>query len=232
MDNLAIWNAVRRPPVGALKDVQMGGRKFSDINPVWRLEAMTEQFGTCGIGWSYEIKERWTDAGVGGEIMCFVAIEVRITSLGIDGSHEWSAPIPGFGGSMLIAKNKNGLQSSDEAWKMALTDALSVAFKALGVAADIYRGFFKDSKYSVESKPYIAPESSKSIEDIKQELDKASRSGGDAALRLVWSTIDVNTKPLLRDYLKALRIPKVEKAVEDISFKQVAVFDRESSIVQ
>ncbi len=51
---------------------------------------------------------------------------------------EWSAAIPGTGGSSFVAKERSGLYTSDECFKMALTDAISVACKALGFAADIY----------------------------------------------------------------------------------------------
>ena len=58
---------------------------------------------------------------------------------------EWSEAIPGTGGAMLVAKESKGLYSSDEAFKMALTDAISVACKAIGMGADVY--WDKDSKY-------------------------------------------------------------------------------------
>jgi hypothetical protein len=49
---------------------------------------------------------------------------------------------------MLIVQESAGLHTSDEAYKMATTDALSVAMKQLGVAADIYLGHNNESKYS------------------------------------------------------------------------------------
>ena len=39
---------------------------------------------------------------------------------------------------MFVAKERNGLYTSDECYKMALTDAISVACKALGFGADVY----------------------------------------------------------------------------------------------
>ena len=48
---------------------------------------------------------------------------------------------------MLVAQESSGLRASDEAYKMAITDALSVALKVLGVAADIYAGLWDGSKY-------------------------------------------------------------------------------------
>jgi len=42
------------------------------------------------------------------------------------------------GGSMLIATEKDGKRTDDEAYKKAYTDAQSVACKALGIGADVY----------------------------------------------------------------------------------------------
>jgi hypothetical protein len=51
---------------------------------------------------------------------------------------EWSQPIKGVGGAAFVSKESNGLYTSDECFKKALTDSISVACKALGVGADIY----------------------------------------------------------------------------------------------
>ena len=61
-----------------------------------------------------------------------------LISLYIKHDGAWSAPIQGIGGSKLVANEKQGLYVNDECFKMALTDAISVACKALGVGADIY----------------------------------------------------------------------------------------------
>lgn len=214
MNNLAIWEAVRRPPESALKKVSIGNRNFTDINPAWRMLALTQQFGPCGIGWKYAITERWTDCGVAEEVICNVALELYVAVVDEQGSKVWSEPIPGFGGSMLISRNKNGLASCDDGWKMATTDALSVAMKALGVAADIYRGWYDGSKYSKESKPSIAVTEAIPIESYIRELSNAAVSGGDDALRVVWSTIDASSREILRDYLQALKAPKTEKLID------------------
>lgn len=133
-DNLAIYNAVRQPPKEALKEIQAGRMKGkSDINPMWRLKVLTEQFGMCGVGWKYIITKQWLETGGKDEQSAFVNIELFVK---VDG--EWSAAIPGTGGSSFVAAESRGLYTSDECFKMALTDAISVACKALGVAADIY----------------------------------------------------------------------------------------------
>ena len=134
MDNMKIYNAAKECPANALKPIAAGRLKGkSDINPMWRIKTLTEQFGACGIGWYYDIDEQRLEAGANGEIAAFCNISLYIR---IDG--EWSKPIKGTGGSMFVANEKNGLYTSDECFKMALTDAISVACKALGFAADVY----------------------------------------------------------------------------------------------
>lgn len=142
-ENLRYWNAMKRPPATALRGIGAGRLKGkSDISPQWRLEVMTETFGPIGYGWAYRIVKQWLEQGHGNEIAAFTEIELRVCVSG-----EWSQPIPGVGGSMLVAQEKNGPYTSDEAYKMSLTDALSVAMKQLGVAADIYAGLWDGSKY-------------------------------------------------------------------------------------
>ena len=142
-DNLEFWNKVKAPPTSALKKI-IGGRLKgkTDISPVWRYQVMTEHFGMIGFGWKYEVVRQWTEKGANEELMAFVDVNLYVKV-----GDSWSESIPGNGGSMIIAKESGGLRSSDEAYKMATTDALSVAMKMLGVAADIYLGLFDGSKY-------------------------------------------------------------------------------------
>lgn len=134
MDNLQIYNAVREVPKTAMKTIGAGRLKgMTDISPMWRIKCLTEQFGPVGIGWYYDIVEKWLEPGAGGEVAAFVRILLYIKYSG-----EWSKPIEGIGGSSFIASEKSGLHTSDECYKMALTDAISVACKALGMGADVY----------------------------------------------------------------------------------------------
>ena len=134
MDNMRIYEAVRKAPRNALREIQAGRlRGKTDINPMWRIKALTEQFGPCGIGWKYEILKKWLEPGANGEIAAFVDINLYIK---VDG--EWSEPIPGNGGAMYVVKENKGLYTDDEAYKQALTDAISVSCKALGFAANVY----------------------------------------------------------------------------------------------
>lgn len=160
--NLRHYDALRSVPKEALKPIQAGRLKgMSNISPVWRIKAMTEEFGPCGIGWKYEIVKQWTET-YGEEVKAFVEVNIYIK----DGD-AWSAAIPGTGGSSLVTKENRGLYVSDEAYKMALTDAMSVAMKSLGVAADVYFNADGDSKYQQYTQP-VPP-----IEEALAALDAA-----------------------------------------------------------
>lgn len=156
MENLEIYEKVREVPQEAQKQI-LGGRLKgkTDINPMWRIKKLTELFGVCGIGWTTKILNKWTESGANDEIAAFVEIELKVK---IDG--QWSEGIIGIGGSALVAKEKNALYTNDECYKMAYTDAISVACKALGVGADVYWNSDK-TKYTNDQN------------EKKEELDEA-----------------------------------------------------------
>lgn len=143
MENLELYNNVRSVPEEAKKTIQGGRlRGFTEINPMWRIKTLTEQFGPCGFGWYIEEVEHWSETS-GQLANAFVKVHLFVRI-----GEEWSRPIVGIGGSSLVVQEKNGLQFSDEAYKMAYTDAISVACKSLGIGADVY--YEKDrTKYTI-----------------------------------------------------------------------------------
>lgn len=148
MNGKEIYDSLAQPPKDVLK--QIGGGKlknFTDINSQWRYEAMTEKFGLCGIGWYPGPTKFWTEQGANGEVLAFASLELFIK---VDG--EWSMPIPGSGGSKLVSFEGGKLVSNDEGYKMAETDAFSVAMKKIGGGADVYKGRWDGSKYTTTPK--------------------------------------------------------------------------------
>lgn len=177
-DNLSTWLAVCRPPETALKKIGGGRLKgMTDINPQWRYKAMTEQFGPVGFGWKYRVTERWEQRDTNGQVAVFVSVALQVKYKG-----EWSDDIHGSGGAMLIAEeNKTDYETkekiktlylSDEAYKMAETDALSVAMKQIGVAADIYMGMFDGSKYTRPAGDVVAVITDEQFREINNALDE------------------------------------------------------------
>ena len=133
--NLRFYNQGCEVPKDALKEIKAGRlRGMSDVNPMWRMKKMTEIFGPCGIGWKYTIDRQWTET-YGNEVKCFcnVSLYVRDPDTGF-----WSDAIPGNGGSAIVSNEAKGPYVNDEGYKMALTDALSIAMKPLGIGGNIW----------------------------------------------------------------------------------------------
>ncbi len=145
MENMTFYDYARRVPECALKPITAGRLKgMSDINPMWRIKVLTEMFGPCGIGWWFDVTDKRLEHDpITKQTAAFVDIKLyyKDPETGAE-SHG----IPGTGGASFVAQERNGAYMSDECYKMALTDAISVAAKSLGVAADVY--FAKDrTKY-------------------------------------------------------------------------------------
>lgn len=177
-NNLRIYEQARSVPASALKRI-LGGRLkgMSDVNPMFRIKRITEIFGPCGFGWKYEIVSQKFETQ-GQEVKCFMQINLYVKM-----DDKWSEPIPGVGGSDFVSREKNGLFVNDECEKMALTDALSVAMKALGVAADVYWGkdgesVNTDSKYVYNTQPQqqqSAPQQAKQADKPAQPAQPAPK---------------------------------------------------------
>lgn len=142
--NMELYAMFKECPKEAKKAITGGRLKGkTDINPMWRIKRLTEAFGPCGIGWTTKIERTWIEEGFSGERTANVEISLKFKHEG-----EWSEPIPGIGGAALIAKENNGFYTDDDCFKKAYTDAISVACKALGIAADVYFEKDPDSKYT------------------------------------------------------------------------------------
>lgn len=135
-DNLRYYARVAHVPTEACKPIGAGRLKGkTDINPMWRIKTLTELFGPCGFGWRYVIRDQRTIEAPDGFIKAFVDIDLYVRD---PETGEWSEPIPGIGGNDFYKIESSGPYTNDECFKSALTDAISVACKALGVGADVY----------------------------------------------------------------------------------------------
>lgn len=178
---------MRSVPAEALKKIEAGKLKGkSDINPVWRLKTLTEQFGMCGIGWKIANCKYWLETAdvvdngvVKREVCAFCSLDLYVK---VDG--QWSDAIPGIGGSKL-AGTGYGKEANDECYKMAQTDAISVAAKALGAAADVY--FEKDkSKYETQAQVATQPTQSTLREELNVEvIEKINKCNTRDELRML-----------------------------------------------
>lgn len=143
MSNLDMFDRYSAVPDSAKKSIKGGRLKgMTDINPMWRIQCLTKEYGEVGFGWYVEVVEHWTEPQESGEIAMFVRLHLFVNRDG-----KWSKPIEGCGGSMLVAKESKGNYTDDEAYKKAETDALGTACKKLGIGSAVYWNGYSGSKY-------------------------------------------------------------------------------------
>lgn len=185
MTDLELYEKHKQPPKWALKQITAGRLKgMTDIKPQWRIDALTELFGLCGFGWYPEIVRQWIETGSKGEMVANTQINLYVLKDG-----QWSKPISAIGGSMFVADEKNGLHTSDEAFKMSYTDALSVACKQLGIAGEIYRGNAGGSKYEQFTQPEYKTPAQKA-----QETRQANKLAFEERFNKMWAYMNGTPK--------------------------------------
>lgn len=140
MSNTAIWDALgKTDPAHTKQFTRSGGFKGTALKPQWMIKRLTEQFGPIGIGWGVNKPQFDVVPGSEGEVLVYCTVECWHTAR--------ENTLHGVGGDKVVGKNKYGLNSDDEAFKKAFTDAVGNAFKFVGIGADIHMGQFDDSKY-------------------------------------------------------------------------------------
>ena len=144
MENMELYHRVKSVPEDAQKTIGAGRLKgMTDINPMWRIEVLTREFGPCGRGWKTEdVMYHETFYDEEAVIRCELNLYYFDKELG-----DWSGPVYGVGAAKSRVKETKGIYIDDEAAKKAYTDAVSVACKALGIGAEIYRYGASGSKY-------------------------------------------------------------------------------------
>lgn len=141
-ENTALWdNLGRTDPKHTQQFTRGGGFKGTAIKPMFSYRRMTEEFGPCGKGWGVGEPSFQIVPGPEGEMLVFCTASIWYRH------EEAECRVYGVGGDKAVGKNKYGLQTDDEAFKKAFTDAVTNALKLIGVGADVHMGLFDDNKY-------------------------------------------------------------------------------------
>lgn len=151
--NLSLWDAVEKTDPDYTKPYQgPGGFTATSINAMYVIKRATEQFGPCGIGWGWDVKDERFDTGGpltddGAEFAPRHMIHTVAIMLWYIKSGERHEIGPIYGHTPFVYKNKYGIQTEPEYAKKSLTDALKKAFSMLGFAGDVFLGEYDDVNY-------------------------------------------------------------------------------------
>ena len=214
MDNMEIYNKFRKVPENALKAFDNGNFKGTDINSMWRIKCLTEQFGVVGHGWTVKVVKLWTEEmKASGETYAFAEIEMKVK---IDG--EWGEPFTATGGNKLetYVKSKDYYKGSDEAYKMAVTDAFGVACKYLGIGADVY---WENDKTKYTKEKQVDKNQSNKKPDLPFPEASSAKTGREKILKTILQK-DVYVERLRDKTVSLFGQPDFDK-LNDLQFKKI-----------
>jgi hypothetical protein len=222
-DPMRIYNAVKTVPEYAMSTIGGGRMKGKTaIRQQWRILMMTEQFGPCGIGWKYDITSiTYSDPDPEGQIACRARINLFFKY-----ENVWSEAIPAVGGSFYIEKETQKLHASNECEKMAITDALGVAMKMLGIGSDVYLGVTSGPGEGPSDDKYSKKDNNQDIKPTG-EFDKPIPTTGDKpwltepALDKAIKRIEAGENDVLKNMDKAFRMKTAyRQKLQDAEAKQ------------
>lgn len=161
MSNLDLWNKVEKTRIGSTKKVnQRGG--FTAIDAYSQIKAATEQFGPVGEGWGWDV--------VNVNYPPNNTVVVHIKMWHTDRLFSYDV----FGQKKLGTDDR----PDEDAFKKALTDAITKGLSYCGFNGDVFLGMFDDNKYieklkrdekKAEENPWTGPMlKTKLSEAIKQ----------------------------------------------------------------
>jgi len=173
-DNMRFYVQVQDTPKEAQKSFNNGRFSGTDVNPMWRIKMLTQMFGPEGQGWWTE-DEQYTmvSCDATGEIAIFCTLKLYYRD---PETGEISKGITGVGGNKFLVAQKSGKYCNDEAYKMAYTDALSIACKGLGFSHDIYYQADR-TKYTMssDSQPEQQPTANIHSNETVELIDKIAK---------------------------------------------------------
>lgn len=140
-DNLKLWESVKRSEPKYLRQVNLGARRFTSIDPQYQVMSATKAFGPVGQGWGWEANTHYVNLSNGDTV---VVSDVKIWHGNRDQSY---GPFPGCRKMFDATKNR----MNEDAPKMSVTDGLTKGLSHLGFNADVFLGEHDGDKYAADS---------------------------------------------------------------------------------
>ena len=133
-EHMKLWNTLCETPEEYTKEVSIGARRFTSIDPYYQIKRATEMWGPFGVDWC--VRDENFQFELGGQLLVYTAI-LHFPHGDTTGAIQLH--------SSARTQNKNGID--DEVYKKTATDALTKGLSKLGMSADVFLGLFDDSRY-------------------------------------------------------------------------------------
>lgn len=146
----------------AYKKVTGGGAPLTDIKPAWLTEALTEVFGLCGVGWSFDwdtieiySTDTITKSGAARLVWQADIMKGRLIYTLTDGTDNFKFDVPGTGGSDNDVK--------EYAVRGAVTNMIGAAASKLLWQLPVYKGQADEIKPEQGDRQPARPQAGKPV---------------------------------------------------------------------
>jgi hypothetical protein len=218
-ENLVLWNSVEKTDPKQVKKITGKPYQGSSPKPFHLVHKATEIFGPCGIGWGLEIVHERVEDGAEGDKVHIAHVRIWYLWQGKRGQVEH------VGQTMFSGRRNDGkLYTDEDAPKKSVTDAMVKALSMIGFAGDIFMGRYDDSKYVSElveefrgappteaARPApkrrptpIASDDEPTLTERAMQAESLLRKAatqGSENLRMEWSRVSPDLKPILKGLL-------------------------------
>jgi len=178
-NNMRIWTRVDKTDPASTKRVTFSTTKpYTAIDAYSQILAATEVFGPVGSGWGWRINE----AIIVGENTDSALVISLVLWYQDRYAAEYKGEFPVYGTAPLYRGPSDSKRIDEDAYKKALTDAITKGLSYLGFNADVFLGKFDDAKY---------------VEARKAEVKEGRPAQGiDHKKRVIYESIVAITEPL------------------------------------
>lgn len=187
--NKDLWNRVCKTDPKNVKEITGKQYRGNSPKPYSIVEHLTEEFGPCGIGWGFTIKNERMERLSVDDVLHVAVVNFWYA---LDGKRGEIEQIGQTKATYMSSKDK--LIVDEDAPKKSVTDALIKCASYIGFAGDIFAGRWDDSKYvqsvnaeyrAKEAEAKATPADAKALDELR-----GAAMEGSAALVAKFTTMN------------------------------------------
>ena len=181
-DNLKLWDSVSKTDKKAKKNVKIGAREYTAIDPYWQIKEATKQWGAYGSTWGFN------DIQLGFELIHKNLVTFKGQFFYPFGTFPIINAV-----HIMTSENIEKAKLDPDFAKKVETDALTKALSKLGYSADVFLSKFSDiSDVKLENDSTDIIEKIKACETVAQVIQLYNKNktqiDSNQSIKSVWSS--------------------------------------------
>ena len=180
-ENLKLWNSVSKTEKKAKKNVKIGAREYTAIDPYWQIKEATKLWGAYGSTWGFN------DIQLGYELINKNIVIFKGQFYYPNGTFPIVNAV-----HIMTSENPEKAKLDTDFAKKVETDTLTKALSKLGFSADVFLSKFEDiTEVKIENEATDILTKIKACETVAQVIQLYNKNktqiDGNTSIKSVWS---------------------------------------------